>query len=57
MGTDELGVECSAHQLGIYGTKQAKIDRITAHLQAKAHPSVTARAKSKTLAEFFTPSC
>ena len=57
MGTDELSVECSAHQLGSYGTKKEKIRLISAHMQEKAHPSVTARAKPKTLAEFFTPSC
>jgi hypothetical protein len=57
MGTEDLSVECKAHKLGSYGTKKEKIRRISAHMQEKAHPSVTARAKSKTLAEFFTPSC
>jgi hypothetical protein len=32
MGTDELSVECSTHQLGSYGTKQQKIDQLSKHL-------------------------
>jgi hypothetical protein len=57
LGTEDLSAECRAHQLGTYGTKQEKIERILSHLLAKTHPEVTQRAKSKTLAEFFTPSC